>query len=73
VLAWQEYIFALLYTTTTAAQTAPVMLFFFLGQHQIDYGRLMSAAVLLSLPVIVPFAFAQRYYRPDATAGGVKG
>jgi multiple sugar transport system permease protein len=73
VLAWQEYIFALLYTTTTAAQTAPVMLFFFLGQHQIDYGRLMAAAVLLSLPVIVPFAFAQRYYRPDATAGGVKG
>ncbi len=73
VLAWQEYIFALLYTTTIQAQTAPVMLFFFLGQHQIDYGRLMSAAVLLSLPVIVPFAFAQRYYRPDATAGGVKG
>lgn len=73
VLAWQEYIFALLYTTTTKAQTAPVMLFYFLGQHQIDYGRLMSAAVLLSLPVIVPFAFAQRYYRPDVTAGGVKG
>ena len=73
VLAWQEYIFALLYTTTPAAQTAPVMLFFFLGQHQIDYGRLMAASVLLSLPVIVPFAFAQRYYRPDAAAGGVKG
>lgn len=73
ILAWQEYIFALLYTSTTAAQTAPVMLFFFLGQHQIDYGRLMAAAVLLSLPVIVPFAFAQRYYRPDAMAGGVKG
>jgi len=73
ILAWQEYIFALLYTSTPAAQTAPVMLFFFLGQHQIDYGRLMAAAVLLSLPVIVPFAFAQRYYRPDAAAGGVKG
>lgn len=73
ILAWQEYIFALLYTSTTAAQTAPVMLFFFLGQHQIDYGRLMSAAVLLSLPVLVPFAFVQRYYRPDAAAGGIKG
>lgn len=73
ILAWQEYIFALLYTTTPAAQTAPVILFYFLGQHQIDYGRLMSAAVLLSLPVIIPFAFLQKYYRPDATAGGVKG
>ncbi|RPJ78539.1 MAG: carbohydrate ABC transporter permease, partial [Acidobacteria bacterium] len=49
VLAWQEYIFALLYTTTAAAQTAPVILFYFLGQHQIDYGRLMAGAVLLSL------------------------
>ena len=73
ILAWQEYILALLYTSTPAAQTAPVILFYFLGQHQIDYGRLMAAAVLLSLPIIVPFAFVQKYYRPDATAGGVKG
>lgn len=73
VLAWQEYIFALLYTTTTAAQTAPVILFFFLGQHQIDYGRLMAAAVLLSVPIILPFAFMQRWFRQGAAEGGVKG
>jgi len=73
VLAWQEYIFALLYTTTTAAQTAPVILFFFLGQHQIDYGRLMAAAVILSLPIIVPFAAMQRYFRQGRGEGGIKG
>jgi len=73
VLAWQEYIFALLYTTTTAAQTAPVILFFFLGQHQIDYGRLMAAAVILSLPIIVPFAAMQRYVRQGRGEGGIKG
>jgi multiple sugar transport system permease protein len=73
VLAWQEYIFALLYTTTTAAQTAPVIMFFYLGQHQIDYGRLMAAAVLLSLPVIFPFAFMQRYFRQGRGEGGIKG
>lgn len=73
VLAWQEYIFALLYTTTTDAQTAPVILFFFLGQHQIDYGRLMAAAVLLSLPIIVPFMVMQRYFRQGHGEGGVKG
>ncbi len=73
VLAWQEYIFALLYTTTTAAQTAPVLLFYYLGQHQIDYGRLMAAAVLLSLPVIFPFAFMQRYFRQGRGEGSIKG
>ena len=73
VLAWQEYIFALLYTTTTAAQTAPVIMFFYLGQHQIDYGRLMAAAVLLSLPVIFPFAFMQRYFRQGRGEGSIKG
>ena len=73
VLAWQEYIFALLYTTTADAQTAPVILYFFLGQHQIDYGRLMAAAVLLSLPIIVPFAVMQRYFRQGRGEGGVKG
>jgi len=73
VLAWQEYIFALLYTTTTAAQTAPVILFFYLGQHQIDYGRLMAAAILLSLPVIFPFALMQRYFRQGRGEGSIKG
>lgn len=73
VLAWQEYIFALLYTTTTAAQTAPVILFFYLGQHQIDYGRLMAGAVLLSLPIVFPFAFMQRYFQRGRGEGSIKG
>lgn len=73
VLAWQEYIFALLYTTTSAAQTAPVVLFFYLGQHQIDYGRLMAAAVMLSLPVVIPFVFMQRYFKQGRGEGSVKG
>jgi ABC-type glycerol-3-phosphate transport system permease component len=73
VLAWQEYIFALLYTTTPAAQTAPVLMFYYLGQHQIDYGRLMAAAVLLSLPIALPFAIIQRHYRQGRNEGGVKG
>ena len=73
IQAWQEYIFALLYTSTPAAQTAPVMLFYFLGEHQIDYARLMAASVLLSVPIIVPFALAQRYFQQGLAAGGIKG
>ena len=73
VLSWQEYIFALLYTSTPAAQTAPVILFTLVGQHQIDYGQLMAAAVLLSLPVAAPFILIQRAYRGGLAQGGVKG
>jgi ABC-type glycerol-3-phosphate transport system permease component len=73
VLSWQEYIFALLYTTTEKAQTAPVLMYYLLGQHQIDYARLMAAAVLLSIPIAVPFAFIQRFYRSGMTEGGIKG
>ena len=73
VLSWQEYIFALLYTTSERAQTAPVLMYFLLGQHQIDYARLMAAAVLLSIPIAVPFAFIQRFYRSGMTEGGIKG
>lgn len=73
VLSWQEYIFALLYTTSETAQTAPVLMYYLLGQHQIDYARLMAAAVLLSIPIAVPFAFIQRYYRSGITEGGIKG
>ncbi|HEX2541359.1 MAG TPA: carbohydrate ABC transporter permease [Caldimonas sp.] len=73
VLSWQEYIFALLYTTSERAQTAPVLMYYLLGQHQIDYARLMAAAVLLSIPIAVPFAFIQRTYRSGMTEGGIKG
>ena len=73
VLSWQEYIFALLYTTTERAQTAPVLLFYLLGQHQIDYARLMAAAVLLSIPIAVPFAVIQCIYRSGLAEGGLKG
>ena len=73
VLSWQEYIFALLYTTSERAQTAPVLMFYLLGQHQIDYARLMAAAVLLSIPIAVPFAIIQRIYRSGLTEGGIKG
>ena len=73
VLSWQEYIFALLYTTSERAQTAPVLMFYLLGQHQIDYARLMAAAVLLSIPIAVPFAIIQRIYRADLSEGGLKG
>jgi multiple sugar transport system permease protein len=73
VLSWQEYIFALLYTTSEQAQTAPVLMFYLLGQHQIDYARLMAAAVLLSIPIAVPFAVIQRFYRSGLTEGGIKG
>lgn len=73
VLSWQEYIFALLYTTSERAQTAPVLMYYLLGQHQIDYARLMAAAVLLSIPIAVPFAVIQRVYRSGLTEGGAKG
>jgi ABC-type maltose transport system permease subunit len=33
----------------------------------------MAAAVLLSLPVIFPFAFMQRYFRQGRGEGSVKG
>jgi ABC-type glycerol-3-phosphate transport system permease component len=49
------------------------MLFYFLGEHQIDYARLMAASVLLSLPIVVPFALAQRYFQQGLMAGGIKG
>ena len=73
VLSWQEYIFGLLYTTSERAQTAPVVMYYLLGQHQIDYARLMAAAVLISLPVIIPFAVIQRVYRSGLAEGGIKG
>ena len=73
IVTWQEFLFALSFTSTKEMRTLPVGMNDFIGQYGIRYGELMASSVLISLPVIVIFFFLQRQFVAGLTAGAVKG
>jgi multiple sugar transport system permease protein len=73
LLAWDEFFYALIFTSTLAAKTAPVAISEFVGRYSVNITGMMAGGILAALPpVILAFIF-QRYIVSGMTAGAVKG
>jgi ABC-type glycerol-3-phosphate transport system permease component len=72
ILVWDEYLYANTFIDTDSKRTLSVGLATLMGQYTTDWGRLMAAAVLMTIPIVVIFAFLQRFLTHIA-GGGVKG
>ena len=74
LVSWNEFLFAMILTSTPKAQTIPVVLSGFLQQARFyEYGPMFAASVLSVLPpVVIAFLF-QRYLVQGALSGAVKG
>ncbi|MGA2512410.1 MAG: carbohydrate ABC transporter permease [Candidatus Limnocylindrales bacterium] len=73
LLAWDEFLYALVITQTNASRTLPVALNDFIGRYGTDFGRLATGGVIAAIPpLIIAFVF-QRYIVAGLTAGSVKG
>jgi multiple sugar transport system permease protein/raffinose/stachyose/melibiose transport system permease protein len=73
VVTWQEFLFALAFTTTRDMRTLPVGMNDFVGQYGIRYGELMASAVMISIPIVALFFFLQKQFVAGLTAGATKG
>lgn len=75
IAAWNEFLFALTFALTNQARTVPVSLALFSGasQHELPWGLIMAASVLVTLPLIVLVVIFQRRIISGLTAGSVKG
>lgn len=45
---------------------------FFSGLYNVNYPELMVALVIISIPLIIPYAFGQKYIVSGLTVGAVK-
>jgi multiple sugar transport system permease protein len=73
LMAWDEFLYALILTSTNASKTLPVALNDFIGRYGLDFGLLATGGVIAALPpVIIAFLF-QRHIVAGLTAGSVKG
>src|SRR5215472_5709421 len=74
IFAWNEFAFALTFIgTDTAKFTLPVYVTYFFGKGSVDWGAIMAASVLFTLPVMIFFLIVQRRLRTGLLAGAVKG
>ncbi len=73
ILAWDEFLYALIFTSSVAAKTLPVAISEFTSRHAVDYGLMAAGGIVAALPPLI-LAFAlQRYLIAGLTAGSVKG
>lgn len=75
VAVWNEFLFAFTFTIDTETRTAPVALAVLGGQtpHDLPWGDLMAASVLLSLPPLVLAWGFQRRMISGLAAGSIGG
>jgi multiple sugar transport system permease protein len=71
--AWDEFFFALIFTSTYASKTAPVVLAEFIGRHSVNWGLLVTGGFIASLPPILLSLMCYRYIVAGIAAGGLKG
>ena len=75
IFAWNDFVFAVSLTSTSAAQTVPAAISSFPGasQFQQPTGSIAAAAVVVTVPIIIMVLFFQRRIVAGLTAGAVKG
>ena len=73
LLAWDEFFYALIFTSTLAAKTAPVAISEFVGRYSVNITGMMAGGILAALPPVVLAFIFQRYIVSGMTAGAVKG
>ena len=73
LVAWDEFFYALIFTSTLAAKTAPVAIAEFVGRYVVNINGMMAGGILAALPPVVLALIFQRYIVSGMTAGAVKG
>lgn len=73
LLAWDEFFYALLFTSNEQAKTLTVEIADLAGGRVSDYGLIATAGVLAALPPVLIGLVTQRALISGLTSGGVKG
>ncbi|MGZ3674440.1 MAG: carbohydrate ABC transporter permease, partial [Ktedonobacterales bacterium] len=73
ISAWNDFLFGLTLTSSTRAQPVTVGVTLFNGEHQIPWGQIAAAAVIVTIPLVILVLFFQRRIVSGLTAGAVKG
>ncbi|TCL76270.1 carbohydrate ABC transporter membrane protein 2 (CUT1 family) [Hydrogenispora ethanolica] len=72
LVGWNEYMFAMILTTSENMKTVPVGIGQLIGQYRIAWNDIMAVSLVASVPLTILFLFLQKYLVSSLTAGAVK-
>ena len=72
IQSWNDYLYAVMFTSDLTVRTLPVGLKMFMGKFEINYGWLTAGGVVTSLPIVLFFFLVQKHLVKGLTAGAVK-
>ena len=72
LLAWDEFMYALIFTSTTASKTVPVAIAEFSGRYSTDFGLVAAGGILAALPPVILAVVFQRNVVSGLVSGAVK-
>ncbi len=73
ITVWNDFLFGLTMTDDQNAQTVTVAIPLFNGEHQIAFGEVSAAGIIVTIPLVIMVLFLQRRIVSGLTAGAVKG
>jgi len=75
IFCWNDFLFAISLTSTTASRTVPAELAFFTGasQFEVPTGSIAAASIIITVPIVIFVLFFQRRIVSGLTSGAVKG
>lgn len=73
LLAWDEFMYALIFTATDASKTIPVAISEFAGRYTTDFGLVAAGGLIAAIPPVIIALVFQRQIVSGLAAGAVKG
>lgn len=73
IYAWNEFVLAMLFTSSEATRTIQLGIRFFQTQFLTDYGPMFAAIVISMVPTVLVYVFLHDRIIAGMTAGSVKG
>lgn len=73
IFSWNEFLYALTFTSSPAHRTVPVAISLFAGEHAEPWGEIAAASVIATLPLVLFTLAFQRRIVAGLTQGAVKG
>lgn len=71
--AWKDFMWPLIITSNAQMQTLPVLLQYFQGLYYTEWNLLMAGSVIMVIPSLIIFLFAQRFFVEGIQLGAIKG
>jgi ABC-type glycerol-3-phosphate transport system permease component len=73
VVTWNEFIFALVFATDSTVKTLPIGLSEFSAEFNVDWGAVMAASAVMTIPIALLFLAMQNLFVGGLTSGATKG